>query len=98
MENAPYDVDQFPEVAAILRTGNRAKYRLSEHFCECKKGKRQRFAEVFETPAGPILLGFGLLPTGDVTDSAAARLCATWPANRTPKQPFRCNAVTTIGT
>jgi hypothetical protein len=46
-----------PELAAILRTGHRSRFRLSELVCE--RGG-DRFAEVFRSPAGPILVGRGL--------------------------------------
>lgn len=52
--------EQFPELAAILRTGRRSRFRLAELVCEAGG---DRFAEVFRSPAGPILLGRGLLPT-----------------------------------
>jgi hypothetical protein len=73
-EGAPFNVEDHPELAAILRTGKRSKFRLSEHICE---GCNRRLAEVFTSPAGPILLGRGLLPTVDGIGSAAGGSCAT---------------------
>jgi hypothetical protein len=59
--SAPLDVSAAPELAAILRTGHRSRFRLSEHFCErCNN----RFAEVFTSNAGPILLGRSLATEG----------------------------------
>jgi len=54
--------DGAPELEAILRTGHRSRFRLSQHICGADN---ERFAEVFRSPAGPILLGRGLEPTAE---------------------------------
>jgi hypothetical protein len=60
-KSAPLDVSAAPELAAILRTGHRSRYRLAEYFCQkCNN----RFAEVFTSDAGPVLLGRGLAVEG----------------------------------
>ena len=58
--DAPLDPAAYPELAAILRTGRRSRFRLAELVCE--RGN-DRFAEVFRSDAGPILLGRRALAT-----------------------------------
>ena len=59
-DDLPFDADGAPELAVIWRTGNRARYRRAQLFCE--RGG-DGFAEIFQSPAGPILWGRGSLAT-----------------------------------
>ena len=62
-EGVPLDLEEgAPELAAILRTGHRSRFRLVELVCE--RGG-DRFAEIFRSNAGPILLGRGALATAE---------------------------------
>jgi hypothetical protein len=56
--NPQFNADDHPELAAILRTGNLTPYRRAVLFCA--RGK-DRVAEIFRSPAGPILRGHGNL-------------------------------------